>query len=126
MVKIQMKTKTISIFAIIIIATLFVCGHSAAYAYSTCQATEYLNSANLACTACPTNQISNNYQNVAIGCQCLPGYRLPTDPNANACTSAFTTACSSVQYYPLLNIDGSATSGSVTCVACASTSYPNR
>ena len=126
--KIQMKAHLIKVTNIITFAFFISLAYSAAYSYSTCPTTSYLNSANLACVACPTNQISNNYQTVATACQCQPGYRLPSNPNINACTQAFSTTCSAAttSYYPLLNIDGSATTGTANCIACTSTSYPNR
>ena len=100
---------------------------SAAYSYTACLITQYLNSANLLCTTCPTNQEKNNYQGVATACQCQAGYRQPIDPNANACVAAFTTTCLSptTNYYPVLSTDGSSTVGTANCVACSSTSFPN-
>ena len=100
----------------------------ATYSYTACLITQYLNTANLLCTSCPANQNSNSYQGVATACQCQAGYRQPTDPNVNACTAAFTTACTSptTNYYPVLSTDGSSTVGTANCVACASTSFPNR
>ena len=123
-----MQTNLSQIKFLITFALLLFFGHSAAYTYSTCLVTEYLNTANLACTACPTNQMSNNYQTVATACQCQAGYRLPSDPNANACTAAFSTICAtpSTSYYPLLTKVGASTTGTANCIACAATAYPNR
>ena len=116
-----------SISFLLLISLLFSLTNSAAYTYSTCLATEFLNSANLSCTTCPTNQISNLYQTVATACQCQAGYRLPVDANVAACTAAFTTACATplTSYYAIYNLDGSATTGTANCIACSSTAFPN-
>ena len=99
----------------------------ATYSYTACLITHYLHTANLLCTTCPANQESNNYQGVATACQCQAGYRQPANPNTNACTAAFTTACTSptTSYYPVLSTDGSATVINADCVACSPTSFPN-
>lgn len=64
---------------------LLVAVHSAAYSYSACPASRF-NPANLACNTCPANQLANNYQTVAISCQCAPGFL----PGSSGTCSALT------------------------------------
>jgi len=99
--------------------------NTAAYTYSNCNSSSSRNPASLACTSCPSNQVRNNYQTVPMSCQCLAGYSLPSNPNANACTASFTTTCAtSNSYYPVYDLTGAATSGD--CVACGASAYSNR
>lgn len=98
----------------------------AAYAYSSCGSSSALNPANLACNACPSNQVSNLYQTVPMSCQCSAGYTLASNPNSNACTAAFTTTCTtSNSYYPVYALTGSAAS-TADCLACSSVAYTNK
>ena len=99
---------------------------SAAYAYSSCNSSSSRNPANLACTACPSNQIANLYQAIPISCQCSAGHALSSNPNSNACTAAFSSACStSNSYYPVYTLAGTAASGTANCLACGSSAYSN-
>ena len=109
-----------------LLVLLFPAAHSAAYTYSSCNSTAVLNPANLACTGCPSNQVPNLYQSIATSCQCSPGYSLPTNPNAAACSPAFTTACATPNsYYPVYGLGGSAASPA-NCLACSSVAFANR
>jgi hypothetical protein len=96
----------------------------AAYSYSPCNTSAYLNPANLQCLTCPTNQVANSYQLLPISCQCSAGYTSST--NGAACTAAFTSTCATTNsYYPIYNLDGSLNTGSDNCVACSSSGYAN-
>lgn len=95
----------------------------ASYSYSSCPAKYYLNTANLQCVACPTNQISNNYQSVPIACQCATGYT----PSTNGGCTLLNTACGTngLTYNPVYQLNGDVTGGGSTCSSCAATAKAN-
>lgn len=110
---------------ILLIFLLLSLVNASAYSYSPCSSTSYLNSANLQCSSCLTNQIPNLYQVIATSCQCNAGY-LQTKNNA-ACTAAFSSTCAtSNSYYPIYTASGTTNSGTSNCQACSSAAYTNR
>ena len=109
---------------LVLLALLLAHVSAAAYSYSSCNASSSRNPANLACSACPTNQRTNLYQAVPMSCQCSPGYTLPSNPNANACTASFSTVCTTTNsYYPVYSLAGTSTSGN--CAACGPSAFSN-
>lgn len=98
--------------------------NTASYSYSSCNSTSYLNTANLQCIQCPTNQIANTYQIIAEACQCSSGFV----PNGNGlCTSIMSTKCGDTNnYYPIYSINGAYSSGISSCTSCASNARTNK
>ena len=123
--KIQIKA-LINLKRILFWSALLLLVRSTSYSYSQCNSSAYLNTANLQCVACQSNQIANLYQSVAISCQCTSGYIFGT--NGAACSAAFNNVCAvSNSYYPIYNTDGSVSSTTTAnCIACDSTAYTNQ
>jgi hypothetical protein len=95
------------------------------YSYSTCNSTSYLNTANLQCTQCSTNQIANSYQVIPVNCQCAVGYVVG---NNNVCNLINSNNCiTTTTYYPLYTVTGDVNSGvsSAACSPCDSSAYAN-
>ena len=115
------KTTTVNITLIIIVIAMVTANK---YAYSACDSSSSLNSPNLACSACPTNTIANNYQTIATSCQCAAGFRPSTN---GVCSSASASTCgpSTFDFYPIHSLDGDTASGAVTCTPCAGNAFTN-
>lgn len=113
---IQMKLK-LTLITILILQTA-----ATSYSYSSCSSSTYINTANLQCTACPSNQIANTYQTVASACQCSIGYAA----SANGACTAITPSCSysSNSFTAMYGLNGDV--GTNTCASCALTAYTNR
>ena len=101
--------------------TLITIAHSEAFNFSECTSSFELNPADLSCDACGTNLIANNYQTVAIVCQCATGFLSST---GGTCTAISYAPCSGINYYAVYNLDGSSNTASA-CATCDSTAYPN-
>jgi hypothetical protein len=103
--------------------TLSVMG--ASYLYSACGSNGYLNTANIQCKSCPTNQIANTYEAIATVCQCAVGY---TPSGNGACTSISSNICGSSNnnFYPIYLLNGDNSGNGGTCTTCAANAYPNR
>lgn len=118
-----MKSKTI--LTAISLILLIICNTSAKkYTYSPCSPSSSLNSANLACSPCPTNSIANNYQTIATSCQCAAGF-LPSGSGACSSGSASTCGSTSNNFYPFYLISGDMNSGSTTCTPCNPSAFTN-
>jgi hypothetical protein len=110
---------------ILLVCCLLVLATPATYAYSSCNSTSFLNTANLQCYSCLSNQVANSYQVVATSCQCSPGYQVAT--NNAACTAVFSSTCSiSNSYYPIHTLNGITNTGTSNCIACSSNAYANK
>lgn len=122
--KIQIKA-LINLNRILFWSVLLLLARSATYSYSQCNSSAYLNTANLQCVKCQTNQIANLFQTIALSCQCNAGYIFGT--NGAACTAAYSTTCNTLNsYYPIYNKDGSVSSTTAAnCMPCDSTAYTN-
>ena len=111
-----------AVFVCSILMILFITGvRSAAFTFASCNSSEELNPADLSCDTCGTNLIANNYQTVAIVCQCTTGFTSSTDGTCNALSFG---PCGGTTYYPVYSLAGSSSTGTA-CVACDSTAYPN-
>lgn len=109
---------------ILLVCCLLVLATPAAYTYSPCNSSSFLNTANLQCYSCLSNQVANSYQVIATSCQCSPGYLVAT--NNAACTAVFSSTCSiSNSYYPIYTINGNTNTGTSNCLACSSDAYAN-
>ena len=76
----------------------------AAYSYQECNSSYYLNTAELSCQACSTNQIANTYQDVAISCHCANGFIVGTNA---ACTAVNSTVCNIANsYFSVYGLNG--------------------
>ena len=94
------------------------------YTYSACDPSSALNSANLACSPCPTNSIANNYQAVATSCQCAAGF-LRSGSGACSLGSVSTCGSASNNFYPFYLISGDMNSAATTCTPCGLTAFTN-
>lgn len=118
-----MRHKTIS-KDIALIVTVIAMVTANKYAYSACDSSSSLNSANLACSTCPANTIANNYQTIATSCQCAAGF-LPSTNGVCSSASASTCGPSTFSFYPIYSLDGDTASGTVTCTPCAGNAFTN-